>query len=391
MITEHKSLFFSIKFISSADDFENVKTGDTVALSGDLVFITTDETKNPGPGFVYLGKRHPSLSLKSEAKLYVWVREEVFDKAQGIKHVRLVLAQDYYLRWGMFHYKDILLIGGAVSKNFTNLEFYRFKKGSLVEVNEYTLPHVDTPQFNVDLGDRLAQIREEYADIRIEWLPPLPYAGQLLNEYDVKTAGNILFYAPVFKTVHLKKRDFPKYVVSSAVLSCLIIFGAYGFVTYDSWAGYAAKKQEFKQEIKGYEDIYYNNKYNLKLLEKRKKYMSRKNPYTDKVHFVNSLVSYLASKQDLVVKQIKVNLDQVTVKKGRRRAVRNRNKEEHDFGVVFHVPLDRSLNALEQSEQMLKDVASNLNVSVKLANYKNIQVKDAKYKARRVFEIKGYL
>ncbi len=392
MITEYRKIIFSMKFVSGLEDFEHVKSGNTVILSGDIVFVTTDEDKNPGPEFVYLGERHPSYSLKDRVKLYVWVQEVVFVKTQEIGRVRLVLAHDYYLRWGMLHYKDVILVGGAISRDSTNLEFYRFEKGSLVEVSEYTLPHIDAPQFNVDLHDRLAQIRNEYDDVRIEWLPPLPSVGQILEDYDVKITKSVLFHLPVIKTVHLKKQTFPKNIISSAILSFLVIFGAYSYITYNSWLDYVGVKKEFKQRIKGYEKTYYNNKYNLKLLEERKKYMAKKIPYMDKIDFMNKFAAYLASKRDLVVKQIEVSLDKnVSISRGRRRITRNRNVNRYDFSVVFHVPMAPNLNALEQSELMLKDIARNFNVIVELANYKSLQVKNAKYKNRRMFEIKGYL
>jgi hypothetical protein len=377
----------SNKFIGSLEEFDTVEQGDTVILSGDLVFSTLNKKTNPGELFLLQSPRNTSLLSVGQKKnpLFIWVRKEVFEIAKEIGKLRLVLAHDYYLRAGLLKNQKTIFCCGYSSPTGMNLEIFIFEKRSLISLEEYNLPPMKSIRFSTDLSERLKKLGQENEGTVIEWHAPLPDIPELLSRYKINKISSWSFLLPIPRSAedHTSK-DSKGFWMLFMIISFLMI-GVYLSVLFWGWRGYNERITEYKQEISGYEQEFDKGSNNLKELETKKFFLNQTLPYQGRVEFVAKALSSLASTPGAVVQEFEILMDP----EDNTNSGRNRNEEKFGFKVLIHVPKRPNLNALEQVEPILQGIANKLGVEARMIEYHNVTLPGYLNSERQAYTIIG--
>ncbi len=385
------------KFVKTLEDFDRVKKGDTVILSGDLVLMTMDHSIEMSDQFVEQPARRctfiPQFS-KERTGLYAWVSKQALKKADEIGNLRLVLAHDYYMRIGLLKKKSLVLCGGAETEHSLNLEIMVFIKGKLVSCDEHNIEGgMQSHTFKADLGDLLTKIAMDNEGIGIEWHNPLPDVPDVLAEHGIKNVNSFHFWLPAFRQVEglVQKQSYKDYAFISFVTLFSIL--TYCGAIYWGWQKYDHQMAEYKTEIQGYEEEFAKGSNNLDLLKKRDKFLSETVPYKERNWFLNNLLAFLATDKSLIVENVKFLMDKKHEGNSRSKmSSRNRNSANDDFVVTINLPSKASLNPFEQISPFMETMSSALGVAVRMDDdVKEKNNPKIQPSLRRIFTIKGVI
>jgi hypothetical protein len=152
-----------------------------ILLFGDTVYASLD--RETPVGYVVQPARAtvPIWRLSKHApQLYMSVAEQLL--SEPFKRARFAFALDGYLQWAISQKSRregaLILLGGAVSRDFTHMMILVVHEGRLVEVSEKRLPTPDIPHFRESVKMVLADLEQRYPLIdRIVSANPLPNLG----------------------------------------------------------------------------------------------------------------------------------------------------------------------------------------------------------------------
>lgn len=372
-------------FVSNMDQFDElVATGSkaTVLLGGETVYMTNDKKAlealqtEAGDRFVL---QHPRIAsrggLSKKEYLYVAVAKQAADYAQNYRGT-VALAADHYLAYGLSQKRDCIVIGGGRTEHDElNLEFFVFSEQRLVETVERT-----TSTNSFMLEGALHDVADKYPGYAILWCDPLgePPLFELTRSEQFEYIGD----APVRNLIKRKlysksqKVEEPWGVIRAAVVAgvgATVFLAASGF----QWMELNSARQEYHEEVEGYEVAYSNSAQSLDLLRQREYLMTSPGEAVDRVKMINNLLLNAAAIEGVVIHSVKVFAgdDQEATETMQSATPGAMVNARDDFRLEFSVPQTSGAGARDQAEPIVAMLNHLTGMTIRVIDHNPVKLK----------------
>ena len=373
------------KFISNMDQFDElVASGSksTVLLGGEIVYMTNDKNAlealqaEAGDRFVL---QHPRIAsrgrLNKKEHLYVAVSKLAAEYAQSYRGT-VALAADHYLAFGLSQKRDCIVIGGGRTElDELNLEFFVFSDNRLVETVERT-----TSNSAFMLEGALHDVADKYPGYSILWCDPLgePPLFELTRSSQFEYIGD----APVRNLIKRKlysksqKVEEPWGVLqaaSVASIGAVIFLACTGF----QWMQLNSVRDEYHNEVDGYEAAYSNSAQSLDLLRQREYLMNSQGEVLGRINMINNLLLNSAAIEGGVIHSVKVFSpdDEEATSTMQSETPGALVNARDDFRLEFSVPQANGAGARDQAEPIVTMLNSLTGMTIRVIDHNPEKIK----------------
>ncbi|EKY4114605.1 TPA: hypothetical protein ACGW3M_001183 [Pseudomonas aeruginosa] len=374
----------STRFVSSQDElFELISDNhrEAIFVGGDLVYVTIDKERlNSGdldvgeyvvqpPRLAARGKIYDS---SSRANMYLGIRKECIQYLIDYKGSVYFLA-DQYLAYGLSLRSNTIVVGGGeIGNGAYNLEIFIFTGQRLVATQERNC----SLSLN-ELELIFSQIRLDYPEHIIHWCSPLPDPplcsftndSELFVEVESTPLNN-----PVKKKIHPKQvKQEESYGLLPAIgmvsFSAVVFCAAVGI----PWSGISSERQEYKNEIKGFEQVYSNSSHSLDLLRHRKSFLDQQPSHFQRMQVTDHLLTQISRLGGVVIKKVAV-FDEAD-QEATLNSLGTSTASRVDFKVEIMVPVESDQSARDQAEPILAQLNHSTGMNFMLTDHAGVHEK----------------
>ena len=289
----------------------------------------------------------------SNEVIAVYVHRAVYDIFDNEHKVFLSISS--YVQTAIRKKGANIVVGGMIDADLSNLEIVYAVSGKITNMSERSFQGSDSPSFEHDLAEELAELKTDNPGATFFLAPPLD--EQMAKRFDFmhfEVVTEQAFRSPLLKRFKPDKLD-TSYADQSAlvryryVLPGLVIAGGVGFSAFQAGAGYVSYQSsvsEYSQMVKKVEDAYVSH--DIDQLEKRQAHLdrieSKKANQIEALHAatMHTVVAAAANVEHSIIKNIKIT-DTGTLERVQLR---------------LSVPLQPQFAAIEQAEAVI-DILSN--------------------------------
>lgn len=352
-------------FVSNINQFDElIASGSkaTILLGGETVYMTNDKRAldslqdEAGERYVLQPPRIASRGRLFDSKkeyLYVAVAKPAAEYAQTYRG-SLALAADHYLAFGLSQKNDCIVIGGGKTEHGElNLEFFVFSGQRLVETVER-----NTSSSNFMIEGALHDVVDKYPGHRIYWCDPLgdPPMFDLTDSENFEVVGDAPVRNLIKRKLYSKSQNAEEsWGLPSALLAALAGVAVFLSATGLQWAHLGSARDEYHEEVIGYEAAYSNSAQSLDLLRQREYLMENPSLSIDRVQMIDNLLTKSASIEGVIIHSIKVfDPDDMEATSSLQGAMPGALvSERDDFRLDFSVPQARGSGARDQAEPIV--------------------------------------
>lgn len=293
------------RFLCSQREAESIAEGDRAILAGNLVLVSN---VNPGDQYVRQPDRHAvrfSFFSKAEDALRVWVDRDAFAPLRRAR-VKVRLAFDHYLTWGLRQQKPLVLIGGSSAGGQSYIGIFVFGKGRLVKHGEQILPAFDNRRFHSDFAALVDQVMAEHDGV------PVVVASPIDSEV-VPSDAEYVGMAPFGKDVRLPVVDSIERVpvlkrFAGPLLMTLAGVAIYGAAVAVPWWQYDSAVDRYKKATSQIAGEYQFGSNKLRLMEQRQTYLEATRRQDQSMALLTKGIKYFSGVTGVIIKQAGVNL-----------------------------------------------------------------------------------
>lgn len=232
--------------VTRPHDVAHVNTTKALLIGSSVFASSRDITI---PGYSKLAPRQginalAALLTKESPRVYVGVSDMVMNQAP--RGVRVALAIDGYIQWGLRSTGKVLLIGGFDSPTESSLDVLVFENGRFVDYSNKVLPGTSANHYSETVADLLDEFASTHPGHKIVQAAPLTPFGAGFDS--VQYVGDKLFKRLSFRPLSQKDKGrlaplalpFGMVTLSALFYLCAIGMG---------WSGHTSAKQAFEREV----------------------------------------------------------------------------------------------------------------------------------------------
>ncbi len=361
---------------------------DRLILAGQLLLCSLEPLKG-NAGYVAQPPRSSarklSLGKNSSKPVQVSIDKEALTTVVRARH-KPVFAIDGLLRYGqrLKGGEEFIVLGAFEGLTATQVLTLHFRKGELVELNEYTLCASTSHTFESDLHVLLERLRLANLQAAIHWCGPLTMPSS--QSFTVAPAS-LWAHAPVQNMTLSGKPSFVRRH-GAALLVLLASAACYAAALYLPYTKYVRAWDELSKESKTLQGQYSFASERLALLRARQAFFETQKTGDRRLDQFKTVLAALASEPDLRVQYAKLNSPLAMAKRPGQA-----DKKAADFEMLIEVPRSEGLTALAQSQPLLQSLSGAMGMTLRLSTaeaYKDVEkAATADGKPRRQYKIEG--
>lgn len=285
----------------------------------------------------------------------VYVHRSVYDVFSSEHKVFLSISS--YVQTAIRQKGANIVIGGMIDVDRSNLEIVYAVSGKITNMSERSFQGTNSPSFEHDLAEELAEIKTDNPGATFYMAPPLD--KQLAQQFDFmhfELVSEQVFRSPMIRRFKPDKLD-TSYAEQNTlvryryVLPAMILASGLGVLAWNGVSGYLSYQQsvnEYEQIVSKVKDAYV--KHDIDQLEKRQAHLDRieaRNANMIEARHaatVHKVVSSTANVEHSIIKKIEVT-DQGSVER---------------ILLRLSVPLRPQYAAIEQVEKVIDRLSKHL-------------------------------
>ncbi len=352
-----------------------------ILVGGEIVYVTDDkllmeQISTDEQVFILQPPRlasRGSLFSASKHSMFLGVTKEAASFLADYKGGVAFLA-DQYLAYGLSQRGNIIVVGGGNNgRGALNLEILVFSEQRLVKTLERNIENTGT---SLDIAMR--DVQQEFPDSSIHWCAPLgePPKSDLVNSDKFIDIGTQPMRSIIRKKVFVKTQNADE---SLGLVSALLIvaIGAAIFISACGfrWSSVVSERQEYQNEIVGFEQVYSNSAHSLDLLRHRDFFLNTPPEHQERVKSLDHLLMQVAKIDSVQIISVKVfepgDIDAQEVTQGSQSTI----AEQADFKLEIIVPQLDNASARDQAEPLLAKLNQSTGMTVRLNDHVPVKKK----------------